>query len=131
MSARRKPAILVVDDEPGVATTLAWVLQQSGYLSAVAHTGKAAVEMAATMAADLVILDVNLPEMDGLTAASQICERLPRCTILLMSGDPDSVHAVESLRIGERKIEVLAKPFEPPELLDAVARLLPPGGRKA
>lgn len=49
MSARRKPLVLVVDDEPGVAKTLARMLEQSGYVAAIAYTGRDAVELASRM----------------------------------------------------------------------------------
>ena len=124
MSARRKPLVLVVDDEPGVAKTLAPVLEQSGYVAAIAYTGRDAVELASRMTATLAIVDVNLPDGDGVKVAAEICSRLPACKILLITGDPNSAPLLEWLKTGERKFEFMAKPFEPPELLSTVAKLL-------
>jgi len=119
-----KPLVLVVDDEPGVAKTLAWILEQSGYVSAVAYTGKDAVELASRMAATLAIVDVNLPDVDGIKVAAEICRRSPSCKILLITGDPESAPLLEWLKTGERRFEFMAKPVEPPELLHTVAKLL-------
>ena len=124
MPARRKPLVLVVDDEPGVTKTLAWMLEQSGYVTAVAYTGKDAVELASRVTATLAIVDVNLPDLDGVKVAGEVCSRQPACKILLITGDPNSAPLLEWLKTGERKFEFLAKPFEPSDLLKTVARLL-------
>lgn len=124
MPARQKPLVLVVDDEPGVAKTLAWMLEQSDYVTAVAYTGKDALELASRVTASLAIVDVNLPDVDGIKVAAEICRRVPGCKILLITGDPNSAPLLEWLKTGERKFEFLAKPFEPPDLLNTVATLL-------
>jgi two-component system response regulator DesR len=88
MADPRKPLILVVDDSDSVANTLALVLQASGYVTAVAYSGKEAVQMVSGIAADAAIVDVNLPDVDGVRTAVEICNRLPNCKILLISGHP-------------------------------------------
>jgi DNA-binding response OmpR family regulator len=124
MPATQKPLVLIVDDEPGIAKTLAWMLEESGYVTAVAYTGKDAMELASRIAAALAIVDVNLPDVDGIIVAAEICRRLPTCKILLITGDPNSAPLLEWLKTGERKFEFMAKPFEPPDLLNTVAKLL-------
>jgi DNA-binding response OmpR family regulator len=124
MDDRPKPLVLVVDDEPGVAKTLAWILEQSDYVSAVAYTGKDAVELASRITANLAIVDVNLPDVDGIKVAVEICRRLPTCRILLITGDLNSAPLLEWLKTGERRFQFMAKPFEPPDLLNTVAKLL-------
>ncbi len=124
MPDHQKPLVLVVDDEPGIAKTLAGILEQSGYVIAVAYTGKDALELASRITAALAIVDVNLPDVDGIKVAAEICRRLPECKILLITGDLSSAPLLEWLRTGERKFEFMAKPFEPPELLKTLARLL-------
>jgi DNA-binding response OmpR family regulator len=124
MPDRPKPLVLVVDDEPGLAKTLAWILEQSGYVSAVAYTGKDAVELASRVTAALAIVDVNLPDVDGIKVAAEICRRLPTCKILLITGDLHSAPLLEWLKTGERRFHFMAKPFEPPDLLNTVAKLL-------
>lgn len=90
MPARRKPLVLVVDDEPGIAKTLAWMLEQSGYGTAIAYNGKEGVELASRLTATLAVVDVNLPDVDGIKVAVEICSRLPACKIVLITGDPNS-----------------------------------------
>jgi two-component system, OmpR family, alkaline phosphatase synthesis response regulator PhoP len=124
MPVRRKPLVLIVDDEPGIAKTLAWMLEQSGYVTAIAYTGKDAVELASRVTAMLAIVDVNLPDLDGVKVAVEIYSRLPACKIVLITGDPNSAPLLEWLKTGERKFEFMAKPVEPPELLNTVAKLL-------
>jgi DNA-binding response OmpR family regulator len=126
MPVRRKPVVLVVDDHEAVARTLAWVLEASGYVTAVAHTGKDAVELASKVRANVAVVDVGLPDVDGIKAAAAICNILPHCQILLISGDLESVPLVQQ----QDKFEVLAKPVEPPELLKRVAGLLSRDRRK-
>ena len=94
-----KPLVLVVDDEPGVAKTLAWILEQSGYVSAVAYTGRDAIELGSRITAALAIVDVNLPDVDGIKVAAEISQILPSCKVLLITGDPDSAPFLEWLRL--------------------------------
>lgn len=119
-----KPLVLVVDDEPVVAKTLAWILERSGYVSAVAYTGRDAIELGSRITAALAIVDVNLPDVDGIKVAAEISHLLPSCKILLITGDPDSAPLLEWLKTGERRFEFLAKPIEPPDLLNRISKLL-------
>jgi CheY-like chemotaxis protein len=84
---RRKPCVLVVDDEPGIAKTLSWLLEESGYRTAAALSGQAACEILESTAPDLAIVDVNLPDVQGLSVAAEICRRVPNCKLLLLSGE--------------------------------------------
>ncbi len=116
----RKPLILVVDDNQSVANTLALALQASGYVTAVAYSGKGAVDMVSGVAADAAIVDVNLPDVDGIRTAVEICNRLPNCTILLISGHPDAVAHLDRMKDYGVNFQALPKPMQPPELLDAM-----------
>ena len=129
MHTPRKPVVLVVDDNYGVANTLALVLQASGYVTAVAYSGKEAVEMMSGIAADAAIVDVNLPDVDGVRTAVEICNRLPNCKILLMSGHPDAISLLDRMKGEGVNFQVLPKPMQPPELLDAIAALLSSSAR--
>ena len=126
MPARRKPVVLVVDDSEPVARTLTWVLEASGYVTAVAYSGTEAVAMASKIAADVALVDVGLPDVDGIKTAVAICNSLPHCKILLISGDPESALLIQQ----QNTFGILAKPVEPPELLKRVAALLSRDGRE-
>ena len=116
MPNRRKSHILVVDDDPNVAKTLAMVLQQQGYLATFTLNGSTALELASGCAVDLAIVDVNLPELDGIQTAVELCRRLPKCKILLMSGDIETSSKLEEARANGINFDVIVKPIPPEEL---------------
>lgn len=80
---------LVVDDSFGYRTVLCAVLKQEGIVDMIgtAGNGVQAIERVAAMQPDLVIMDVQMPEMDGLTAASVLSRDFPRTRIVLMSAE--------------------------------------------
>lgn len=116
--------ILVVDNEFGIAQTLTWVLQEAGYAATFALSGKDALEVASGIAVDLAVVDVTLPDLDGIRTAVELCKRLPKCKILLMSGDTESALLLEAARKECIRFEVLAKPIPPSELLPKLQSLL-------
>ena len=85
------PTILVADDERILRKTLRRVLTRSGFSVLLAEDGKEAVEIFSQKHADinLVILDMNMPKMDGIAAFSRIREMNPTMKILLASGDTE------------------------------------------
>lgn len=122
----RKSVVLVVDDNASVANSLAMLLHESGYVTAIAYNGESAVQMVSGVAADLALVDIHLPDMDGIRVAVEICRRLPNCKILLLSGYPDAATLIEKSRQDGLNFRVLAKPINPPDLLQEIAGLLAP-----
>lgn len=120
----RKPTILIVDDEPGVARTIALVVQHSGYAALAAFSGRQALALSETVVADLAIVDVNMPDLDGVRTAVQMCKLLPRCKILLISGDTEATAILENAKADGIEFPVLAKPVPPEQLLATVDSLL-------
>ena len=120
--------VLVVDDEPNIADTLARVLQTRGYEAVPVHSGEEAVATAATFLPDIAILDVMLGGLNGIDAASMIVQQRPSCRIVLFSGHPETAKLVES---GETPFEIFAKPVAPAQLFERLASfetpLSPPG----
>jgi two-component system response regulator MprA len=117
-SARR---ILVVDDDPMVATTVERVLRPEGYQVEVAHNGQAALDRARARRPDLVVLDVMMPGIDGL----EVCRRLraqDNLPILLLTARGGTVDRVRGLDTGAD--DYLVKPFAYAELLARVRALL-------
>lgn len=115
--------VLVVDDEPNIADTLARILQTSGFDAKAVHSGEDAVATASTFLPDFAILDVMLGGLNGIDAASMIVHQRPSCRIVLFSGHPETARLVES---GETPFEILAKPVPPESLLRHLATLQPP-----
>jgi DNA-binding response OmpR family regulator len=103
---------------------LTWILEKAGYSATFAQSGKAAIEIASGTPFDLAVVDVTLPDLNGVKTAIEICKRIPNCMILLMSGDTESAPLLESARKYFIKFEVLAKPIPPSELLPKLESLL-------
>ena len=117
MAGKKKPKVLVVDDERVIADTLAIILNQHGYEASAAYTGNGAVECARQLSPDLVISDVVMPDMNGIEAAILIRQFLPACKILLFSGQAATADLLENARAQGHEFEILAKPVHPQDLL--------------
>ncbi|WP_437923287.1 response regulator [Sorangium sp. So ce291] len=113
--------ILVVDDEARIREVLLYALQKEGYTVTAVADGRAAIEAAGAGKVDLVVLDVMLPELDGL----EVCRRLragSRTPILFLSARADEVDRIVGLELGGD--DYLTKPFSPRELVARVRALL-------
>ncbi|WP_437893083.1 response regulator [Sorangium sp. So ce124] len=113
--------ILVVDDEARIREVLLYALQKEGYAVTAVADGRAAVEAAGAGTVDLVVLDVMLPELDGI----EVCRRLragSRTPILFLSARADEVDRIVGLELGGD--DYLTKPFSPRELVARVRALL-------
>jgi DNA-binding response OmpR family regulator len=111
-------SILIVDDEPLIAETLSLILRDAGFEPHVAYNAKSALELARQVRPDLMLTDVILPGMNGLELAVKVRELLPKCRILLFSGQAVTADILEIARkAGGQDFEVLPKPVDPEELL--------------
>ena len=117
-------SILVVDDEPALADTLAVIFQQAGYIANAVYSGEEALAFIAARRPSLVITDVILPGMDGIALAKTIRMSYPTCRILLFSGNADTQDLLEAAQQEGHAFEILAKPIPPPLMLAKVASLL-------
>jgi CheY-like chemotaxis protein len=109
--------VLVVDDEKVIADTLAIILSQNGFESSAVYSGTEAVRRAQETVPDLVISDVIMPDMNGIQAAIQIRQMLPKTKILLFSGQAATADLLEDARKEGHEFEILAKPVHPQDLL--------------
>jgi DNA-binding response OmpR family regulator len=120
--------ILVVEDDPRLADMLSEYLGQAGFEVGVAATGRAALERLSAELFDAVVLDLMLPDMDGL----QVCRELRSSNdlpVLMLTARGDAVDRIVGLELGAD--DYLPKPFEPRELLArlrAILRRRLPGG---
>ncbi len=116
--------ILIVDDESVLVETIAYNLEQAGYQVITAADGISALEAARREIPDLVILDIMLPEMDGL----EVCRKLRRedstatTPIMMLTAKGDEVDKVVGLEVGAD--DYVTKPFGRRELLARVRALL-------
>ena len=107
--------VLIVEDEPAVADLLARALREAAWAPDVAATGRAALEALAVSEYDLVVLDVGLPDMDGLEVCRRWRERGGRTPILVLTARAGLGDRVTGLDAGAD--DYLAKPFAVEELL--------------
>jgi DNA-binding NtrC family response regulator len=119
-----KPAsILVTDDESGIRLMLRTALESDGYFVSEASNGREALEAIKTRAPDLMVLDLNMPVLDGMAVLEQMKTLLgakPRVIILTAYGSIPA--AVKATRLGA--VDFLEKPITPPELRQAVKSVL-------
>ena len=118
-----RPIVMVVDDEPLVADTLAMILTHAGYRAVRAYDAKTALEMASVRAPDLLISDVAMPEMNGVELALGMVAMAPGCKVVLFSGHARSVDLIRAYDAGH-DFPLMAKPMHPTEMLGQVARSL-------
>ena len=78
--------VLIVDDEPGILTTLSGVLSDEGYATLTTGSGEAALELYRERRPDVVFLDVWLPDLDGLETLQALREFDPTAAVVMMSG---------------------------------------------
>jgi two-component system KDP operon response regulator KdpE len=113
--------VLVVDDEPQIVRALRINLRARRYDVHVAETGTAALEVAAQNPPDLVILDLGLPDLDGVEVIRGL-RGWTEAPILVLSGRTDSIDKVEALDAGAD--DYVTKPFGIDELLARMRALL-------
>lgn len=116
--------ILIIDDEPAIAETLAIILSTRGYEVKVSYSAEEAIETIAGWRPDLAIVDVMLPMMNGIDFSIVLKANYPGCSILLFSGQPDTGALLEEALKKGHRFEVLAKPLHPAFLLETVQNLL-------
>ena len=123
MSLNRKLRVLIADDiqETRRNTRLMVSALDNLEVVAIASNGRQALEMAAEHHPDIMLMDINMPIMDGLTAARQILKITPDIGCIIMSGERDPETIRDAMSVGIQ--EYLIKPFTIDELEAAVERV--------
>lgn len=112
--------ILVVDDHEAIRSIIDGVLSHSGYEVMTASTGETALQMARRFQFDLVILDVNMPQMSGLQVLARIRRWAPSVLMVTANSSIDTVREAVALGCDG----YVAKPIDPVALLGRVQRIL-------
>ncbi len=114
--------ILVVDDQKTVCYSLQRFLESEGYEVITTTNAKEAISLVDIEKPDLVIMDVRMPEMDGLEALKRIKEKNPKIQVIMMTAFSTTEKAIEAMKAGA--YEYLMKPFENDELLNCIKRAI-------
>lgn len=120
--------MLVVDDDPDVRALVTTLLGRAGYLVAEAEDGRAALKALYGQRPDLVVLDVNMPDLDGWGTLERIRE-LSDVPVIMLSARGEELEKVRALRAGAD--DYVTKPFGRQELLARVETVLRRAGRGA
>jgi two-component system, NtrC family, nitrogen regulation response regulator NtrX len=94
------PSILVVDDEPGVRSSVSGVLRDEGFDVEAVGTGEECLEKANDSTYDVIVLDIWLPQLDGLTTLQRLRERQINSQVVIISGHGNIESAVRAIKMG-------------------------------
>ena len=114
--------VLVVDDEQSIVTLLKYNLEQAGYMVDVAYDGNEALSKLETFNPDLIVLDVMLPEKDGIEVCKTIRTEKNLVPILMLTAKDDEFDRVLGLELGAD--DYMTKPFSPREVVARVKAIL-------
>jgi len=119
--ATRVQTVLVVEDETSIASFVALYLKNAGYRVQAAGTGQEALDLLGRDRPDLIVLDLMLPDIDGI----EVCRRIRRSSdipILMLTARDEDVDKIIGLEVGAD--DYLTKPFNPRELVARVKSIL-------
>ncbi len=110
-----KPKVLIIDDDKGIIDSLSSLYKDNGYIPSAVRTGNAALELASDNRFDLIILDIGLPDIDGIEILKILKTQRIAAPIIIVSGQASIQRAIEATRLGA--FNVIEKPPDPAQLL--------------
>ena len=116
------PKVLVIEDEPSVAKGLMLILREQGFETSIAENGQAGIDMTADTDFDLLVVDLRLPDMDGMNVIRHARAQFPDTPVIVITGYASVGSAVEALRMGVA--DFLSKPFTEEAFLTTVGKAL-------
>lgn len=114
--------ILIVDDEPNIRELLSVSLKFAGFSVATAQNGKEALEVERKFGADLVVLDIMLPDMDGFEVLRHLREREYQLPVLFLTAKDDVQDKIQGLTVGGD--DYITKPFSLEEVIARIRAVL-------
>jgi len=123
MAAERVRRVLVVDDEENTRLALTRLLSREGYQVRTASNGKEALCQLRNNPAELIITDLNMPEMNGLTFLRELNREYPMCNVIMITAFGDVESYLEALNLGV--FEYLNKPIRLEELKKVMGKIFP------
>src|SRR6478609_7091251 len=115
------PRILIADDEPNIREVITFALERAGFATVTARNGSEALQQVRRGPVDLIVLDIGMPEMDGLEVCRQI-RKTSDVPILFLSARDEEIDRILGLEIGGD--DYVTKPFSPRELVARVNVIL-------
>jgi len=113
-----KANILIVDDDPSIRKTLTAILEEKGYDVETVETGKEAIRKSKTSFYNLALIDIRLPDMEGVKLLTRMTETKPKMAKIMITGYPSLQNAVEALNKGADAY--IIKPFDIDKMLATV-----------
>ncbi len=116
------PRILVVDDAPFMRMRCRKLLMQCGYEVIEASTGSRAVEIYRNDRPDMVLLDINMPDMDGIAVLKTIKSIDPNASVAMVTAIGQASMVMEAFKAGAK--DFVLKPFDRDRVLEAVNKMM-------
>ncbi|MDQ7072971.1 MAG: response regulator [Gammaproteobacteria bacterium] len=116
--SEQSPLILVVDDEPDICELIKDILNDEGYQAVSAANGVEARKAFSTKKPDLILLDIWMPDIDGISLLKEFKQLDTRMTIIMMSGHGTIETAIEATRLGAA--DFIEKPVSIAKLLRSI-----------
>ncbi len=115
--------VLICDDAAFMRMMIKDILSKNGYnIAGEAENGLKAIEKYNELKPDLVLMDITMPEMDGIEALKKIKEADPNATIIMCSAMGQQAMVIEAIQSGAK--DFIVKPFQPERVLEAVKKVV-------
>lgn len=116
------PAILLIDDEPAIRGSCEIILSEKGYVLDSCPSGQQGLNRLEGEKYDILLLDLRLPDMDGMQILSLCKKKNPSLQVIILTGYPTVKNAVKAMKLGS--FDYLTKPFSEDELIAAIDQAL-------
>ncbi|SHO48301.1 sigma-54-dependent transcriptional regulator [Desulfopila aestuarii] len=117
--------ILIIDDDQQLGLSFAKILRQDGYRAETAFTGQEGIEAVQAQCPDLVILDICLPDMNGLKVFEVLHNLFPKLPVIIITAHGSTETAIGAIREGA--YDYIYKPFDVPEMLQLIEKAIVAG----
>lgn len=122
MTVNLKATILIVDDEPDLRNLLEQVLTNAGYKVQQASDGDEALKLLKKEKFDIALLDIQMPNVNGIQVLKYIQQHLPKTKAIMLTGYADLKHAMEAKEFGAQ--DFIGKPYKIEDILSTVEQAL-------
>lgn len=114
--------ILIIDDDQQLCLSFTKILKQDGYVTRMAFTGREGIEEVKRLKPDLVILDIRLPDMNGLEVFDILHELFPKLPVIIITAHGTTETTIGAIQKGA--YDYIYKPFDVPEMLELIRQAL-------